>query len=317
MLAAGRRLVVIAAVAAAPGCDGGGGDGPDGGGDDDVPDAAPPLADAPPGCSRPGDDPPWLGALVDDTVGRLSGQRPIRAGVTLANRASATNRNETRIWLDGALAAQGYTPARHDYGNGENVYGELPATVGPGDEWIVVGAHFDTVAVSPGANDNATGVAVVLAAARQLRELTCRQRGVIVVFLDQEEIGLVGAGAFADRLVGLGTNVVAVHTIDQAGWDADGDRRFELERPAAGLQAAYATAAARLGASVVMTSTMTSDHQAFRQRGFAAVGVTEEYVSGDTTPHYHLASDTFATVNQPYTRLAARLVAETVMDQVE
>jgi hypothetical protein len=310
------RVALLGLVIAAAGCDAAGGDDPDAGGDDAMPDAAP-RADAPPGCARPDDDPAWLGMLLDDAVGRLSGQRPIRAGVTLANRASATNRDETRQWLDGALAALGYTPERHDYGNGENVYVELPATVGPGDEWIVVGAHFDTVAVSPGANDNATGVAVVLATARQLRDLTCRQRGVIVVLLDQEEIGVIGAGEFADRLLGLGTTVVAVHTVDQAGWDADGDRRFELERPTAALQADYAAAAARLGASVIATSTMTSDHHAFRLRGYDAVGVTEEYVSGDTTPHYHLASDTYATVNQAYLRVAARLVAETVMDQVE
>jgi Zn-dependent M28 family amino/carboxypeptidase len=140
---------------------------------------------------------------------------------------------------------------------------------------------------------------------------------VIVAFFDQEEVGLIGAGAFADRLVQLATPVAAVHTIDQAGWDADGDRRFELELPAAGLEPGYAAAAARLGASVTVTGTTGSDHQAFRQRGFAAVGVTEEFATGDTTPHYHEATDTYATVNQAYAQLAARLVAETVMDQVE
>jgi hypothetical protein len=38
----------------------------------------------------------------------------------------------------------------------------------------------------------------------------------------------------------------------------------------------------------------------FRELGFAAVGLTEEYVSGDTTPHYHLPSDAYETVSLPY-----------------
>ena len=36
--------------------------------------------------------------------------------------------------------------------------------------------------------------------------------------------------------------------------------------------------------------------------------ITEEYVSGDTTPHYHLSSDTTATVDAVYHRVASRLV---------
>mgnify|MGYP003667320028 CR=1 FL=1 len=38
----------------------------------------------------------------------------------------------------------------------------------------------------------------------------------------------------------------------------------------------------------------------FREQGFPAMGISEEYVSGDTTPHDHLGSDTFETVDLGY-----------------
>ncbi|MBC8001498.1 MAG: M28 family peptidase, partial [Opitutaceae bacterium] len=47
-----------------------------------------------------------------------------------------------------------------------------PTSEGP-TEWIVVGAHLDSEAGSPGANDNATGVAAVLGVARMLKDLPC------------------------------------------------------------------------------------------------------------------------------------------------
>jgi Zn-dependent M28 family amino/carboxypeptidase len=261
----------------------------------------------PPVCDRPGDAPAWLDGAIEDAVATLS----------MSPRSTTAERDATRVYLRDALVDLGYAPEAATYVTGENVIARIDATTGTGAPWIVVGAHFDSVAVSPGANDNATGVAVVLAVARQVREMTCRSRGVIVAFFDEEEIGRVGSFAHARDLFQGGVDVEAVHTIDQVGWDSDGDRVFELELPAPAIETAYGVTAARLGVAVSSTTTATSDHQSFRDRGFAATGISEEYAGGDTTPHYHQAGDTFDTVNLPFTVLGARLVAETVMDQLE
>jgi Zn-dependent M28 family amino/carboxypeptidase len=139
---------------------------------------------------------------------------------------------------------------------------------------------------------------------------------VIVVFFDQEEIGLVGSDAFAAFLVAQGLDVVAAHTIDQMGWDADGDRTVELERADPGLFRLYDAASSALPAQVPLTPTDTgfTDHVSFRAYGFDAIGLTEEFVSGDTTPHYHLPSDTFATVDLEYLHSSTRLVLQTFGD---
>jgi Zn-dependent M28 family amino/carboxypeptidase len=186
----------------------------------------------------------------------------------------------------------------------------LVAATGVSEGTLVFGAHYDTVPGSPGANDNATGIAVALALARQLQDVPCRRFDVIVALFDQEEIGLVGSAAFAQALVDADEPVISVHTIDQQGWDADGDRRIEIERPDAGLLEFYADASADLPEPIelVPTRTGSTDHVSFRAAGFAAVGITEEYVSGDTTPHYHAPSDTFDTIDFAYLVSSTTLV---------
>jgi Zn-dependent M28 family amino/carboxypeptidase len=211
--------------------------------------------------------------------------------------------------------AIGLEPDRHVYATGASPFARVDGDLG---ESIVLGAHFDTVPNSPGANDNATGIAMILAAARFLAELECRQRSVMFVLFDQEEIGLVGSRAFAQQLVASGEDVVAVHTIDQMGWDGDGDRAVELERPSEDLFEVYAGARASGAFSIplVQTQTGSTDHVAFREQGLAAIGLTEEFVSGDTTPHYHMASDTFATVNLDYLASTTELFLYTLARMV-
>lgn len=265
-------------------------------------DAAP---DAPPGCELPALAAPWLATQLHDDLVTLS-----------IPRATTTGRNAARIAIQDRLGVIGWMPQTHAYAGGANIYTVIPATV-PSLQHVVVGAHFDTVSGSPGANDNASGSAVVLALARYLRDAPCRDANVILAWFDQEELGLFGSRAFAQKLVSDGTLVRAVHTVDQVAWDLDGDRVIELEQPTQALAMAYAAAATVVGNGVSTTVVPTggTDHVPFREAGFAAIGITEEYVGGDTSPHRHLASDTAASVApyETYLQLTAQLVARVVM----
>lgn len=300
-------LAIAAALAACVAADPLDGDGGDDVHNDAHPDAYIPI-DGRNECSAPvapTAEPDWLAAYLRDRVASLAAA----PRATLSQRASARNA------IAAELEALGYLAGMHPYTTGSNVSALLLATV-PSDRMIVLGAHFDSVTNSPGANDNATGVAVVLAAARALANQPCRTAAVWFVFFDQEEVGLLGSEAFARQLRADNVNVVAVHTVDQVGWDADDDLRFEVERPAAGMYERYRDAAAAVGAAVVESSVGGTDHEAFRQEGFDAAGLTEEFVSGDTTPHYHQASDTPATVDAVYHRVAARLVIHLIAREV-
>ena len=304
-LLAGPAAAALLAGLAGCGADTGEPGGPDGG--HGAPDAAAS------GCAAlPDPGPAWLRPYQEDLVARLSGAAEIEAGVQLADRASPAARAAALAYLEAELLALGLEPERHDYGGGTNLHATLAGDA-PGGATIVIGAHYDSVPGSPGANDNATGVAMVLAAARHLADIDCRTRDVSFVLFDQEEIGLVGSDRFAALLAARGTEVHAVHTIDQMGWDGDGDRALELERPDPGLYELYARSAIDAGMSLTLTVTETgqTDHVSFRARGFDAIGLTEEFVSGDTTPHYHLPGDTFETVSLDYLASSSELLLHT------
>jgi hypothetical protein len=57
-------------------------------------------------------------------------------------------------------------------------------------------------------------------------------------------------------------------------------------------------------------------HEAFRDRGFPAIGLTEEFVGGDTSPFRHTSQDTVATVDADYLTLAMQLTARVVLDEI-
>jgi Zn-dependent M28 family amino/carboxypeptidase len=95
---------------------------------------------------------------------------------------------------------------------------------GNSDRWVVVSAHFDSLNLSvdqatgraPGANDNATGVALILEVARMCPTETT-ECGLLVAALSGEEQGLCGARALAERLANQGTRIAAVLNFDTVG----------------------------------------------------------------------------------------------------
>jgi len=238
----------------------------------------------------------WLDGYQRTLVGALAGETEITPGLKLSHRASIAERDTARRYLLDELTTLGFTPARHDYTSGANVVATLDATTGTGG-LIIVGAHFDSVVAGPGAADNATGVAIVLATARYLRDLPVRQHPIAFALFDEEELGLKGSKAYAASLVAAGTDVAAAHVFDMLSFDGDGDRAVELWSPTPALAAAYEQHGALAGSPISSVVFSRSDHQAFLDVGFPAVGVGEEFVGGDHTAHYHMASDTFDKVS--------------------
>ena len=276
----------------------------------DVPD--PRECDTPDACA-------WIESYQRDVIGRLAGREEVSPGVTLAHRASVAERTAARVYLRDALAARGLDVSLRAYATGQNVVASLPATAGAtAAARIVVGAHYDSVPAGPGAADDGTGVAIVLAAARYLADLPRRDHPVDFVLFDQEEIGLVGSAAYVAALRDQGAAVDSVHCFDMVSFDGDGDGAVELWSPSAGLEDLYRLHGTPRGIPVHAVTFASSDHQSFLRRGFVAVGVGEEFVGGDHTPHYHRATDTFDRIDFAYlgriTRLALDVLADRVVD---
>lgn len=272
-------------------------------------------------CELPDPAQPWIEAYQREIVAKLSGEMALEDGTKLGVRSSKAERTAAMEFLK-AFWSESFDVQEHRYRDGGvNLVVIIEAThppiIGETAPVMVFGAHYDSVPKSPGANDNATGVAAVMSAARFTAMMPCRNRTWHFVLFDEEEIGLVGSAAYAKKLVADKTKVQEVHTIDQMGWDGDKDRAIELERPDAGLLECYQEAQSSTNQSFDLhkTKTGSTDHVSFRKAGFAAVGITEEYVSGDTTPHYHRPGDTFETVDLGYLESTTILIHQMLRDR--
>ncbi len=94
------------------------------------------------------------------------------------------------------LAALGYQVQLHAYGTGVNVIGKRVGSKAPA-EHVILSAHYDsTDDTCPGADDNGSGVAGLLEAARVLAAQS-HERTLLIACWDQEEFGLVGSRAWA------------------------------------------------------------------------------------------------------------------------
>lgn len=77
---------------------------------------------------------------------------------------------------------------------------DIVARVGSGKKRVVVGAHYDAVEGSPGANDNGSGVAVLLELIKSMSSIPWKCT-VDFVFFDQEEKGLIGSQFYIQKVV--------------------------------------------------------------------------------------------------------------------
>lgn len=260
-------------------------------------------------------------------VAHLSGHKTSGHAGSIGVRSTAAERARAAEYLVEEIAALGLTPLHHDYRRpninglvdlllspykGTNIYAIVEAT-SPNAPYVVVGAHYDTVPESPGAIDNASGVALVYALAQKLSQLDERHLNFILVFFDQEEDDEVGSQAFAEYLLDASFDVHSVHITDLVGWDEDGDRAVEVQSPGPFLEQAYQQAADRLGLPLHVTEGASSDNKSFLDAGYRTVGVWEEWDHDDSTPHLHKSSDTYETVDFAYLASTTALVFDVLI----
>jgi len=99
-----------------------------------------------------------------------------------------------------------------------NVVGTLPSSDPNNQSKIVVSAHFDTVADSPGADDNGSGTALLLEVAKVL---SLFRFGCTIEFVafNAEEAGCWGSKYYAQQAVQAGEDILLVINIDMCIWD--------------------------------------------------------------------------------------------------
>lgn len=188
---------------------------------------------------------------------------------------------------------------------------------------ILIGAHYDAVPGTPGADDNATGVAVLLETARLLT-LEPAQHPIRLVAFDLEEYGLLGSARYATALKQQGQPLRLMLSLEMLGY-CDATPGSQQYPP--GLQFFYPNCGDFIGLignlstlpdlihlsrwvrkigvpcewlpagqrGLIVPATRLSDHAPFWDAGYRALMVTD--TSFFRNPHYHQESDRLGTLD--------------------
>jgi Zn-dependent M28 family amino/carboxypeptidase len=207
---------------------------------------------------------------------------------------------------------------------------------------VLVGAHYDSVPGCPGADDNASAVAALLACARCVAQHAPNAAVAFAAF-NREEDGLLGSTDFASRLTSNGLKIHAAHVLEMVGYR---DRRPNSQRLPAGLRisipdtgdflglVANAISHSSLdtvlfnartyvpdlpvfglklppGAEIAVADVLRSDHSPFWAAGIPALMWTD--TAEFRNPHYHRPTDTPDTLDFDFLHSITRLLAGVVL----
>jgi hypothetical protein len=221
------------------------------------------------------------------------------AGAIGSRPAGSEGNRRAREYLVDQLRFFGYTvrvqesqAQRADLGMSAHVFNIIGIIPGARPEALGLVAHYDSRATTPGAGDDALGVAVALECARLLAARPARQHAVMVLLTDAEEDGLMGAAALV-RDPEVRARLRAYINLDAVG--ADGPVPLFQTGPANGwLVGAWARAgAARRGGSyqveIYKRLPSDTDFSVLARAGipglnFAAVGDGYAYHTPRDTP---------------------------------
>ena len=237
-------------------------------------------------------------------------------------------------YIESTLAGLGYGVATQPFavaaGPVRNIEVEISGET-RAREIIVVGAHYDSVAGAPGANDNASGVAAVLELARLLKGAAPARTLRLVLFVNEEapfyKSDEMGSRRHAARAKERRENIVGMFSIETIGYYSDerGSQRYpfplsffypdtgdflafvanlasrRLLREALGAFRRHAAFPSEgVAAPAAIPGVDWSDHWSFWEEGYPALMVTD--TAPFRYPHYHTREDTPDKVD--YERLA-------------
>jgi len=202
----------------------------------------------------------------------------------------------------------------------ENLEVELRGETAPA-EIIVLGAHYDSYAGTPGANDNASGVAALLEIARLLADNRYPRTLRLVAFANEEPpffySDAMGSALYARRSRERGERIEAMLALETIGWytDQPASQRYPfpfswfypdtgnfigfvgnlssrglVRRALARFRAGTAFPSEGVAAPGDMIGVHWSDHWSFWQQGYPAIMITDTALF--RYPHYHAATDT-------------------------
>jgi hypothetical protein len=190
------------------------------------------------------------------------------------------------------------------------------------DDIYVICAHYDSISstpltLAPGADDNASGTAAVLEAARVLAPYPLDYTVRFIAF-SAEELGLWGSRAHAAAARAAGDRILGVINLDMIAYADILPEELEIvvNGDSGWIGDLFVSACSRYGQvegrKTVDPSLVYSDHSPFWDNGYPALLAIEDYPLAN--PYYHRTTDTLSTLELDFftdcTRAAVGLLAE-------
>jgi len=262
-------------------------------------------------------------------VNELSGEVPV-----IINNQTDTIKSRHKDYPGNDLAADYIEQKLESFGltvlnqvfsaTGRNVYAEQPGTEYPDQRYIIC-AHYDDYPdgpIAPGADDNASGTAAVLEAARLLSNYSSKYT-IVYALWDEEEQGLHGSTNYVYQALNNNEDIQGVINIDMIGWDSDNDMKLWVNT----IDTANSVYLSDMTVEVntlyqigldpqVLNPGYGSDNLVFWDHGFSAIGV-EEYYGFDWNDYYHTTEDKIDKFNLTYFHRCAKMVIGTLASIVE
>ena len=277
---------------------------------------------------------PIVQSILDDVevdsmlkyVGDISGENAVFIDgdwETITSRHKLNVGNAlTTTYLFEKFASFGLQPYYQNWSSTlDNVIAEQEGVLYPNEKVIICG-HYDAmpggIALAPAADDDGSGTAAVLEAARVLSQYQFEYT-IVYALWDEEEQGLVGSGFFAGAAASNDDTIIAVINLDALAWDGNGDSLARIHtRPVANSLAIGDTAFAMnarynldLALNINNPGATYSDHASFWNEGFSAILIIEDF-DNDGNPYYHTESDLVQYFDVPYFEKVAKLGFATV-----
>ncbi|EGZ67566.1 Zn-dependent exopeptidase [Neurospora tetrasperma FGSC 2509] len=206
---------------------------------------------------------------------------------------------DTIVSVASANSAITVTKFTHSW-NQPSIIAKIPGT---SSNLIIVSAHYDSTGGSstargPGADDNGSGVVVILEALRVLANAKFAPKDTLEFhFYSAEEGGLLGSAAVFSSYKSAGKSVYAVMNQDMAGYSPSGKISIYTDYVDSSL-----TAYTRVIATAYTGETTSdrcgygcSDHASARSNGFPAAYVCDEPID-TATPYLHSSKDAYSTI---------------------
>jgi len=265
---------------------------------------------------------PTIQTIIDQTnldslltfVGELSGKvSTIIRGTPytiLSRNKNQPGNDKAADYIEQKLEYYGLEVHNQTFGSvGRNVYGIQLGTDYPNQKFIIC-AHYDDMpsgSIAPGADDNASGTAAVLEAARIISQYISEYT-IIYALWDEEEQGMIGGAYYAQLAQAADELILGVVNLDMIAYDSDNDNVGEIHIRSIANSLSLKDKMLEVNTSynigimpsIINPGTTASDQASFWNNGYGALLLIEEYYGGDFNAYYHSTNDLITHFNQPY-----------------